>query len=213
MCPSPRRHAGWTESWTLPCLREPLTCVPRLRHARSSPLLESPNLVCTTRCLCCRVPRLRHARSSPLLESPNLVCTTRCLCCRSARALICFLSTTEGRADGELEVDCRGFFFAATALVLQDRSSFRGGDRDDDRRLFLDTVTTAVFVERTSDGGSFLLAASASLDGCRFPTQVASMSSMASLSEQSVRTRSFALATKIFLLFVRECEPVSVPLS
>ena len=163
-------------------------------------------------------PRLRHARWSSLLESPNAGSTTRCLCCRSARGLINLLSTNEEGGGGELEDDCRCFFFAATALVLRDRSSFGDGDRDDNRRLFLDTVTTAVFLERSSDGDSFLLAATAfllaasalvrgncgSFDGSRFLNPVASMSSMPSMTEQSTfPADSLALAYRVFPLFGR----------
>ena len=98
------------------------------------------------------MPRLRHAPSSPLLEKPNVGCNTRCLCCRSARDLICLLSTNEDGGRGELELDCRCFFLGGDrdGDRLRDRSSF-GGDRAGDRRL-LDTVTTAVFLERSCDG-------------------------------------------------------------
>ena len=61
---------------------------------------------------------------------------TRCFCCRSCRGLICFLSTNEEDAGGERELDCRRFLGAATALVLRDRSCFRGGDHDGDGRRF-----------------------------------------------------------------------------
>ena len=61
---------------------------------------------------------------------------TRCFCCRSCRGLICFLSTNEEDASGERELDCRRFLGAATALVLRDRSCFRGGDHDGDGRRF-----------------------------------------------------------------------------
>ena len=140
--------------------------------------------------------------------------------------MICLLSTNEQGAGGELEVDCRCFFFAATALVLRDRSFFRGGDRDgdrrlfldrdgdrlfldrdDDRSLFLDTVTTAVFLERSRDGINFLLREIALLVAA---TAVASMDLMAATACLSERSTfcfcCFALATCVFLL----CDGLSV---
>ena len=171
------------------------------------------------------MPRLRHAPSSPLLEKPNVGCSTRCLCCRSARDLICLLSTNEDGGRGELELDCRCFFLGGDrdGDRLRDRSSF-GGDRAGDRRL-LDTVTTAVFLERSCDGANFLLRESALLvaasalvlersrDGrnggfndlfLAAATAVASMALMALMAAMASRFSSrFTLATNFFLLFAR----------
>ena len=134
------------------------------------------------------MPRLRHAPSSPLL-----ICPTSCLCCRSARGVICFLSTKEQGARGELEVDRRCFFFAATA-VLRDRSSF-GGDRDGDRRL-LDTVWRSG--DGRNGGFDFLFVAAATVVASMALMALALMASMAVV----VSTFScLALATMFFLLF------------
>ena len=137
--------------------------------------------------------------------------------------MIHLLSTNGQGGSGELEDDRPCFlFFAASALVLRDRS----GDRDDNRRIFLDTVTTAVFLERSAT--AFLLAASTlvtavawvrdcvplvrgncgSFGGNRF------LDPMASRIEQSTfPADSLALACRMFPLFGGTSDCVSDLLS
>ena len=143
--------------------------------------------------------------------------------------MIHLLSTNGQGGSGELEDDRPCFlFFAASALVLRDRS----GDRDDNRRIFLDTVTTAVFLERPAT--AFLLAASTlvtavawvrdcvplvrgncgSFGGNRFLDPMASISSMPSWIEQSTfPADSLALACRMFPLFGGTSDCVSDLLS